>query len=262
MNDVAFTHRPSPTAARPRQVLIVDDDVSSIEVASRVTRELGAVPRVAQTFDTAMGLARSEAPAVLLSAIDIGGRPVGLSLGRALRPRCNCAVIFVGSRLSMQHLGAVTAVRPEGFLCRPLRPEQVEATLRLALGRVDVASTSAPTSGIDPNLARTLRQIAALVNGTGVLDLATSAPAVPTRSLAALRPREQEVVRLLFDHCRVPTIAARLGISPQTVRNHLKHAYQSLGVHSQQELMAHFLQLQAPAVPQPEPLSEGWPTSG
>jgi DNA-binding CsgD family transcriptional regulator len=54
---------------------------------------------------------------------------------------------------------------------------------------------------------------------------------------ARLRPREREIARLLLQHQRVPAIALRLGISPQTVRNHLKNAFRRTGTRSQQELL-------------------------
>jgi DNA-binding CsgD family transcriptional regulator len=52
-----------------------------------------------------------------------------------------------------------------------------------------------------------------------------------------LRPRERQIADLMLDHFRVPAIAAHLGISDHTVRNHLKNMYRRLGVHSQQELL-------------------------
>jgi len=55
--------------------------------------------------------------------------------------------------------------------------------------------------------------------------------------LSSLSPREREVVDLLAKGYRAPSIARRLHISPNTVRNHLKKAYQKLGVHSQEELL-------------------------
>ena len=44
-------------------------------------------------------------------------------------------------------------------------------------------------------------------------------------------------MRLLLQHLRVPAIARRLGISQQTVRNHLKSVFRRTGVRSQQELL-------------------------
>ena len=70
--------------------------------------------------------------------------------------------------------------------------------------------------------------------------------------LVGLRPREQEVVRLLLQHLRVPAIARRLGISQQTVRNHLKSVFRRTGVRSQQELLDR-IALAAASQPAPPP---------
>ena len=52
-----------------------------------------------------------------------------------------------------------------------------------------------------------------------------------------LSKREIEVVRHLASGGRVPSIARTLGLSPHTVRNHLKAAFRKLNVHSQDELI-------------------------
>ena len=57
------------------------------------------------------------------------------------------------------------------------------------------------------------------------------------RALAALSPREQEVLQEIRSGYRVSTIARKLYISPHTVRNHLKSIYAKLGVRSQADLM-------------------------
>ena len=57
------------------------------------------------------------------------------------------------------------------------------------------------------------------------------------QSGAELTRREKEVVLELVDGGRVGTIAELFGISPKTVRNHLKTAFAKLDVHSQSELI-------------------------
>lgn len=235
--------------AHPHIVLVVDDDVSTIGVVARVVRDLGGIPRVAQSSESALELARGQAPDVVVAALEIGGVPRGLSLGRTVRQRFNSMVILTGPDLPMQHVASVAGFGPDGFLCKPLRSDQVDVTLRLALRRrASQQSAVAEPADREPELARALRQIAAVVNGTGLVDLGPPTALGPgAATLAGLRPREQEVVHLLFEHCRVPAIAERLGISPQTVRNHLKHVFLQLGVHSQQELMARLRGVHTPS---------------
>lgn len=60
----------------------------------------------------------------------------------------------------------------------------------------------------------------------------------PANPLAPLTPREREVVKALQSGLRTSSIATALSIAPDTVRNHLKHAFSKLGVNSQVELLA------------------------
>jgi DNA-binding CsgD family transcriptional regulator len=44
---------------------------------------------------------------------------------------------------------------------------------------------------------------------------------------------------LLLEGHRVVSIAAELGVSEHTIRNHLKSIFRKLGIHSQAELVRH-----------------------
>jgi len=54
--------------------------------------------------------------------------------------------------------------------------------------------------------------------------------------LASLSPQERRVVELVADGRRAPAIAAELGLSQSTVRNHLSNVFRKVGVSSQAEL--------------------------
>jgi PAS domain S-box-containing protein len=56
-------------------------------------------------------------------------------------------------------------------------------------------------------------------------------------ALSSLTAREWEILILLTEGQRVPTIATDLYVSQSTVRNHLSAIFAKLGVHSQAELM-------------------------
>lgn len=59
----------------------------------------------------------------------------------------------------------------------------------------------------------------------------------PDLAVDALTRREKDVLQLLLEGHRVSSIARRLHLSPQTVRNHLKGIFRKLGAHSQAELI-------------------------
>ncbi len=56
-----------------------------------------------------------------------------------------------------------------------------------------------------------------------------------------LTPREKEIVYLLFEGCANKEIAGRCNISVQTVKDHLKHIYEKMGVHQRTALLARLL---------------------
>jgi DNA-binding NarL/FixJ family response regulator len=68
----------------------------------------------------------------------------------------------------------------------------------------------------------------------------------PAKSDAAnrLTPREEEILTLLAKGFVSKEIAGQLGVSYETVRDHLKHIYEKLHVHSRGEAVARFKETQ------------------
>jgi PAS domain S-box-containing protein len=56
-----------------------------------------------------------------------------------------------------------------------------------------------------------------------------------------LTPREAEIVESIASGMAVASVARSLGISPNTVRNHLKSVFRKLGVRSQAELLSRLI---------------------
>jgi PAS domain S-box-containing protein len=79
-----------------------------------------------------------------------------------------------------------------------------------------------------------LRRVAVDLAAVGVSDHVDPDVA---RLLGELSSRQHEVVRLLQEGSRVPTIAQQLYLSQSTVRNHLSAIFRKFGVSSQEELL-------------------------
>ena len=135
--------------------------------------------------------------------------PVAIELARTLRRRCGTVAVFLVRHIDPVLLRQAAEIEAVGVVTAPIDERQLEATIRFAVLRYLVANPFAPT-----------RKVLVL----GATD-------------ARLRPREWQIASLLLQHKRVPAIAQQLGISPQTVRNHLKNAFKRTGTRSQQELL-------------------------
>jgi two-component system nitrate/nitrite response regulator NarL len=109
---------------------------------------------------------------------------------------------FLDSSLGYRALGAGAA----GYLSKDATGERIcEAILAVALGE----------TVLDPEIqAGVAREIRMRVEN----------------ERPALTSREREILRLTADGCSAPQIAEQLYLSPTTVRTHLQHLYEKLGV--------------------------------
>lgn len=113
---------------------------------------------------------------------------------------------------------AVTALRAgvQGFLTKDAAPEQVQAALRAVVA----GCLSYP------------REYGDLM---GVLGADRSGGRPPGLSLTG---REQAIVELVTEGLTSQQIGTRLGIAPQTVKNHVNNAMHKVGVNSRLQLAA------------------------
>jgi DNA-binding NarL/FixJ family response regulator len=222
-------------AATFRRALVIDDDPRSASHFKETLDRIGLRATTARTVADGVAVAASNSPDLLVVTVPERDAAASLNLAAELSLRHGTACVFVLERVDRSALQDVISAGAQGVLCKPVHREQLEATFRLALEqrqgrqRVSRRHDDARLRLLEATLHRIAQELARV-------DLpGNSDSGVPP--LVGLRPREQEVVRLLLQHLRVPAIARRLGISQQTVRNHLKSVFRRTGVRSQQELL-------------------------
>ncbi len=105
-----------------------------------------------------------------------------------------------------------------GYLLKRTRPEQLSAAIR------EVVSGGAPMS------SEIARRVVASFRGRNVVRGVN----------VTLTAREEEVLVLLSKGYANKEIADKLGMAYETVREHLKHIYEKLHVHSRTEAVARY----------------------
>jgi DNA-binding NarL/FixJ family response regulator len=106
----------------------------------------------------------------------------------------------------------------DGYLLKRCSPEELQAAV------LDVLKGGVPMTS---EIAR--RVIASFRRQPAKSEIVTK-----------LTPREEEILTLLSKGFVSKEIAAQLGVSYETVRDHLKHIYDKLHVHSRGEAVARF----------------------
>lgn len=185
-------------------VLVVDSDLTVVAQVQAALALQGVASESADSTEVALQMAARSRPDLLVTDLDVGLPEGGIDLAASMKRRWGTSVVLLARQIQPSSVRAAAVVDASCILLKPLEARQLEATVRFALER---RAATADSGGSElPGLDR-------------------------------LRPREREVVRLRMQHLSVRQIADRLGISPQTVRNHLKGAFRRTGTGSQPELL-------------------------
>jgi two-component system, NarL family, response regulator DesR len=154
--------------------------------------------------DEALAMARKHNPEVAVLDIEMPG-PSGIEVARQLTASGVCGrVVIVTTFDRPGYLRAAMSAGASGFLLKDAPAADLAAAIR---------KVAAGQRVVDPSLAA-----AALAEGD-----------------SPLTGRESEVLAASAGHDAIADVAARLHLSPGTVRNHLSSAIQKLGARNRAE---------------------------
>lgn len=120
-------------------------------------------------------------------------------------------------------------------LCSVVTREEVVSILRAGVSGIVLKAE--PAESLVECIGKVVRGQYWL--GSGCMEQvieALSRPRVTSNSRFGLTSRELEIVQAVLDGYSNPEIAATLGLSLQTVKHHLSHVFDKLGVYSRLEL--------------------------
>jgi DNA-binding NarL/FixJ family response regulator len=117
-----------------------------------------------------------------------------------------------------------------GYVLKESVPEELLQGIR-AVMRGDMYLSSAITG---PVVSAYVEELSGERVGTGV-EASQSNTGATFSIVEQLTNRERDILELLAQRLRNKEMAAQLFVSPETVKSHLKHVYQKLGVNNRRE---------------------------
>jgi DNA-binding NarL/FixJ family response regulator len=215
---------PAPAAGKVVRIALVED---LPDVRDSWTRLIDGIPNFKCVCTCASGeeaLRRLPEETVNVVLMDIRlPRMSGIACTARLKPLIpHTQILILTVSADSDTVFRALEAGADGYLLKRSSPEELQAAV------LDVLKGGVPMTS---EIAR--RVIASFRRQPAKSDAATR-----------LTPREEEILTLLAKGFVSKEIAGQLGVSYETVRDHLKHIYEKLHVHSRGEAVARFKETQ------------------
>jgi DNA-binding NarL/FixJ family response regulator len=218
------------------KVLIVEDDVIVGEDLSRGLRASGyEVVGHAVNGDEAMDLTHAATPDVILMDVFLGAGMDGIAVARRIADCMDVPIVFITGCTTDSMIDAAVKAGADGFIVKPFQLRQVTAAIKVALEKRENGRRPATALTSEPLAPGRSNRVHALLSDGTVWTVGE--PSLERFKAIPITRREKEIILGLASYRRLPKVAAELGISVHTARNHLKSIFQKLDVHSQDELL-------------------------
>jgi len=191
--------------SEPGPILIVDDDADFRTLVAELLATSGMSSVQAPDGDTALELARSKRPALVVLDVRLPGVS-GYEICRGLREEFGdeLPILFVsGDRTESLDRAVGLLLGGDDYVVKPFDPDELLARIRRLITRAHPAPAPPQVSG-EQTLTR----------------------------------REVDVLRQLAEGKRAAEIADELEISPKTVASHVQSIFAKLGVRSRAQAVA------------------------
>lgn len=227
VHELALTHLPRLVGADAAGLYLLDErhqprEVTRFGASDSLVHELESLGRTSDPF--LRQVLRTRRPVDNCSLYNTPTWPKHCERGRVLAAYGFAHSMIVPLFHDGRLIGTINLARSRGSSEFTLD----DARLAMELGRF--ASIAVTNSAESPGVASVSRITSPAVHSVGVRDGRHSGEAA-----ACLTPRERAVLELAAAGLRNEEIAGELTVTVHTVKQHLKHAYEKLGVRSRVE---------------------------
>lgn len=233
------------------RILMADDEDTFLRATAALFQRAGYDCDCASDGAGVLAAAQRNAYDVVVTDINMAGNK-DLELVREIRKRfADLPVILVTGYPSLGTAIEALRLSAVDYILKPVDFDELLGRVQEAIERVRVTRSVAQhlrQLGGDIERLQSLHPRASRDAGDAERGAAEQPPAASAQASAQtvtqkveerLSHREREILRAVSSGQRVANIARLLGISPHTVRNHLKAIFRKVGVHSQVELLGH-----------------------
>jgi two-component SAPR family response regulator len=114
--------------------LIVEDEFLIAETISEILTNIGCFKiRMVSTVEEAITEIELRKPQIVLTDINLGREKTGIDLGNLLHTKYHIPFIYITSHSSPEILGKAKHTRPNAYIIKPFKNEDLMVAIELAL---------------------------------------------------------------------------------------------------------------------------------
>lgn len=190
----------------PGKLLIVEDEPIVALDLQQELEELGCeVTGLAESSDAALMSIEESRPDLALMDIRIDGSMDGIETARLIRHAYQVPVVFLTSYSDKDTLTRAARELPYGFLTKPFRSRELQATLSIAMHKAKVDAEFRKSNGLMSMTVQGMNEAIVFVSVDGTIEFMNQ-PAEEMVGLKLLRARRQLLSEVfdLADVCQRP----------------------------------------------------------
>jgi CheY-like chemotaxis protein len=116
------------------RILIADDEIGILDLLKKFLRQAGhEVVAAATSGDEALDLARELKPELALMDIVMPGEIDGIRAAGIMKGELQIPTIFITGYANQEYRDRAKFVEPYGYIIKPFKLEQLQATIEMAL---------------------------------------------------------------------------------------------------------------------------------
>ncbi len=134
------------------KILIVEDEAIIAEDIKLQLIKLGyQVTGISKTYETSLQLIEKEVPDIVLVDIRLEGKNDGIDLVRVIKEKYDIPAIFLTSHADKATVEKAKQVKPEGYLLKPFKREDLYTSIEIAFSNYIERLTSIQASKVFEN---------------------------------------------------------------------------------------------------------------
>jgi DNA-binding LytR/AlgR family response regulator len=117
----------------PKVLIVEDEPIIAQDLKECLSDKQYSVAKIARSYEEAVRFLEADLPNIVLVDIVLKGEKDGIELATFIRKNYHLPIVFITSHSESSTVRRAAVVKPEGYLVKPFKDEDIYTTVEIAL---------------------------------------------------------------------------------------------------------------------------------